>query len=106
MDGRETLHYDAETDTYWARIASHPDSVPIDVVSAVATISKTRPVELPPVYHDIGPHEFEALADVTITDAALGELYDSVTYAGYEVTVHGDGVICIRPPPDKPPEER
>lgn len=106
IEGLDAFYYDAETDTYWARIESRSKCVPLEVVSAVATVSKTNPGELPPLYYEIGPDAFDALADLTITDASLGELHVSVTYVDYEVTVHADGVICIRPPPNESAEER
>lgn len=104
--GLEAFHYDAETDTYWARIGSQSKCVPLEVVSAVATVSEANPRELPPLYYEIGRDAFEELAGLSITDASLGELNVSVTYVGYEVTVHADGVVRIRPPPDESPAER
>lgn len=63
-------------------------------------------MELPPVYDDVSPDALYALADLTITEVSLGELHTEVTYLGYEVTTHADGVICIRPPTDESPVER
>lgn len=106
IEGQETLKHHAERGTYWARIGSNPECVPLEVVSVVAAVSETHPTELPILYYDIGPDAFEELADLPITDASLGELSTSVTYAGYEVTVHADGVVCIRPPPEESSEEQ
>ncbi|WP_232702809.1 HalOD1 output domain-containing protein [Halobacterium wangiae] len=103
---REALHYDAETNTYWAKLGSHPECVALEVVSAVATVSNTEPLKLPPVYYDIGSDAHDALVDLMITEAALGEMHVSVTYVDYEVTVHADGIICIRPPPEESTKAR
>lgn len=97
IDAREALDYDAETNTYRARIDWRNESTTLDVVATVAAVSNTPPLELPTLYDDIDPDAFDALAELTRSDAAMGETLVAMTYVGYEVTVHGDGVLSIRP---------
>lgn len=63
------------------------------VVSAVAEVENTDPVELPPLYDAIDP---EALNDLFTSrpDSALEQL--SFQYAGYSVVVRGNGEVEVR----------
>lgn len=105
INEREALDYDAATDTYRAKIDVDAESVPLDVVSAVATVSGTPPLELPALYNDVDSDAFEALSRLTPTEASAVETPIIVTYAGHEVTVHADGVISVRPPSDESTDE-
>ena len=106
IDAREALDYHAETNTYQARIDGRNESVVLEVVAAVATVSNTPPLELPPLYDDIDPDAFDALVELTGPGAAMGNTLVALTYDGYEVLVHGDGVIFIRPLPAELTEGR
>ena len=105
VDKREVLAYDAGTGTYWARARSDTESVVLDIVSVVAVVSDTRPMDLPPLYYDVDPNAFDALADLTTTEASIGEMSIAVTYTGCDVTVHADGTISVRPPPAESTDE-
>lgn len=106
IDAQAALDYDANTETYRASIGWRNGSVALDVAAAVATVSNTPPLELPPLYDDINPDAVDALAELTRPDAAMRATLVAMTYDGHEVMVHGDGVFAIRPPPAEAPEGR
>lgn len=98
LDAHEILAYDARTNTYQASIDRQNESVVLDVVATVATVSKTPPWELPPLYEDIDQNAFDALSEVPRPETETPETLVVMTYAGHEVTVNGTGVLSVRPP--------
>lgn len=84
----DSITYDASTDRYYVDISIQgPDTVADTIVFAIATITETDPITLPP------------LGDVVDTDA-LGSIFRtpggddpdvtvSFEYSGFLVTVHG-----------------
>lgn len=98
VDAQEALDYHAATNTYRAKIGRYSECVPLEVVAAVATVSNTPPSELPPIYEHVDRDAFDALAELATPRAARQETLIVMTYVGYEVTVHGDGILSIRPP--------
>ena len=63
------------------------------VVSAVAEASGVDMFELPPLYEAINPDALNELF-TSRSEPAVGEV--SFQYAGYDVTVHGSGVVRVR----------
>jgi len=97
INEREVLEYSEETDTYWAQLDS-TEPVYMQVLSAIATISGTRPTELLPLYTGIGEEGLEELASLEITEAVIGEVTLSLSYVDYEISVYSDGAIAVKPP--------
>lgn len=106
IDAKAALAYDAATNTYQASIDWRAESVVLEVVAAVATVSNTPPLELPPLYGTIDQDAFDALADLSSPETGTRDVLIVMTYAGYEVAVTGDGVLSIRLPPTEPTEEQ
>lgn len=98
IDRREALEYDAETETYLASFDRHSDSVRLAVVSAVAVVADTPPLELPPLYDEIDPGALEALTVPTPPSPSIDERRVSITFDGCDVTVHSRGIIAVQPP--------
>ena len=67
------------------------------VVSAVAEVTDSDPVDLPPLYDAVDP---EALND--LFTARADPTVDQVTfrYAGYSIVVRGSGEVQVRPAQD------
>jgi hypothetical protein len=63
VDGHEVLSYDATTNIYQASVNPRNESVALDVVALVATVSNTPLMELLPLYDDIDRNAFEGLDD-------------------------------------------
>lgn len=64
------------------------------VISTVADIENTDPVEQPPLYEAIDP---EALNDLLTARSEPGINQVSFQYAGYTIVVRGDGEVQVRP---------
>lgn len=58
------------------------------VVTAVAAVEDAAPTDLPPLYESIDPQALDRL----VASAAGAELRLAFEYAGYQVTVHADGI--------------
>ncbi|KPN31190.1 hypothetical protein SY89_01933 [Halolamina pelagica] len=69
----------------------HADSVADRTVQAVATTTKTDPVELPPLYEAVDP---DALTDL-VEGMRRGEIV--FTYADCMVSVTGEGLVTVEP---------
>jgi hypothetical protein len=97
IEKREALEYSAETDTYRASFDSSSESVCTAVISTVAAVSETKPMELPPLYSVCDPDALAALVTPTVIGPPNGDVHVSFTFAGYTVTVHDYGVIAVQP---------
>jgi len=98
IEKREALEYSAETDTYRASFDSNSESVCTAVISTVAAVSETKPMELPPLYSVCDPDALAALVTPTVVGPSNGDIHVSFRFAGYKVTVHDYGVIAVQPP--------
>ncbi|MBZ6496775.1 HalOD1 output domain-containing protein [Natrinema longum] len=67
------------------------------VVSAVATATGIDSLELPPLYETIDPDALNALFLSGPGDPGTRTRF---RYAGYGVTVQGDGTVRVQPGPD------
>lgn len=63
------------------------------VVSAVADVEDTDPVELPPLYNAINP---EALNDLFTSRSEPSVNQITFEYAGYVIEVRGSGKVQVR----------
>lgn len=63
------------------------------VVSAVAEVEGTDPVELPPLYEAINP---EALNDLFMSRPVSAVETVSFQYGGYDVVVRGSGEVQVQ----------
>ncbi|WP_049928981.1 HalOD1 output domain-containing protein [Halopiger goleimassiliensis] len=91
----EDDHLDPAEDEYVTTF--DPDageSASESVITAVAALSGTRPVDLPPLYEAVDPDALDSLiAHARRTDAGTHELWFS--YDGFDVSVRSDGRIRI-----------
>lgn len=85
-DGAESYHVAYE----------RSELVSTNVVLSVAAIEGVEPTGLPPLATAVDP---DALDDLFAGDVR-GSV--SISYAGYEVTIHGDGRVEIVPNADVP----
>lgn len=98
VDRREALAYDAETGTYLASFDRESESVHLAVVSAVAVVAGTAPLELPPLYSETDTSALDALAESTPPGPSIDGMRVSITFDGHDVTVHSDGIVAVQPP--------
>lgn len=79
------------TNSMWKR---GTENTPVyAVLSAVAEVEESTPVELPPLYESIDP---EALNDLFTSRAEPAVKKITFQYAGYGITVHGSGEVEIQ----------
>ena len=64
------------------------------VVSAVAEVEDSDPVDLPPLYNTINP---EALNDLFTSGSETSVDQVTFQYAGYAILVRGSGEVQVRP---------
>lgn len=81
-DPKFTVEYDPNGD----------ETLCLAVVRAVAAISNTEPMDMPPISHCIDPDVLERLADDmrSTRDWEIG-----LNFSGHRVTVNSDGMIGI-----------
>lgn len=90
----DEIAYDPDTDCYVVDVAlDGPDAAADAVITAVAVIRDRDPTDLPPLADVV---DTDALGDVfrTSQDGA-GNLEVSFDYAGFRVTVSGDGEVRL-----------
>ncbi|QSW98980.1 HalOD1 output domain-containing protein [Haloterrigena alkaliphila] len=78
---------------YTTELASANETTPVcAVVSAVATVEGTDPVELPPLYDAIDPDSLNQLF------ASGSECVNRISfdYAGYSIVVEATGTVQVR----------
>jgi hypothetical protein len=63
----------------------------VAVVNALADVTDTPPLELPPLYDSIDPDTLD-----NVTDYGPGAIFQ-FSHGGYQVTVHGSGRIVLQP---------
>lgn len=74
---------------------SEPESTPANtVISAVAEVTDSDPVELPPLYRTI---ETDALNRLFLSNPSDSEIRVSFQYEGCEVTIEGSGEVRVEP---------
>lgn len=74
---------------------SEPESTPATtVISAVAEVTDSDPIELPPLYHTI---ETDALNRLFLSKRSDPEIQVSFQYEGCEVTIDGSGEVRVEP---------
>lgn len=67
------------------------------VVEAVAIASDREPTAIEPLYGAVDPDALDALVRSDATDSGGAEATVSFSFAGHDVTVHGDGTVVVRP---------
>lgn len=92
------VEYDAETDTYRASFDSATGSASTAVISTVAAVSGTPPMELPPLHTACETDALEALVEPTTHEQSRTDVHVSFLYDGYTVTVHSYGIVAVQPP--------
>ncbi|MWV64304.1 hypothetical protein GRS48_05620 [Halorubrum sp. JWXQ-INN 858] len=67
------------------------------VVQTVAIASNREPAAMEPLYEVVDADAVDTLIGSTDTGPAEKEVVVSFAYVGCDVTVHGDGVVAVRP---------
>ena len=67
------------------------------VVDAVATLDGVSPTELAPLYDAVEPDALDALFEHADRQGRPGDQRLCFAYAGYDVTVCGDGTVSVSP---------
>lgn len=91
VEKQDVLEYDAGTGTYQATFDRNTESVCTAVVSAVAVVSGTKPMELPPLASTIDTDALESLIG-----PPRGAERVTITFHGYEITLQKDGLIAVQ----------
>lgn len=84
------IDYDDGTDVYHVA-CEQSELVSTNIVMSVAAVEESEPTELPPLASSVDP---DALDDL-FGDGVCGRV--SFSYAGYEVTIRGEGRLEITP---------
>lgn len=96
---KNTLEFSDDSVTpitkHWDRDSE--DTPVYAVVSAVAEADGTDPVELPPLYEAIDSEALNALFTAR-SETTVGKV--AFQYAGYNVTVRGNGEVHVRSTPE------
>lgn len=95
LDKADTNDFSTElnlsTTVKWER---DTENTPVHaVVSAVAEVEETDPVDLPPLYDAINP---EALNELFTSQSDSSVAQITFEYAGYAIVVRGSGVVEVR----------
>ena len=78
--------------------AIDPDDSPSEaVVTTVAALDGVPPTELAPLYDAVEPDALDALFDHAERQDRPGDQRLCFAYAGYDVTVCGDGTVSVSP---------
>lgn len=101
--GADTIDYDSDTDTYRASFDSATDSVPMAVLSTVATVAETDPTALQSLHSVVDPDALDALMRPAADTPERGDVHVSFTLDGHDVTVHSYGIVAVQPPEDTSP---
>ena len=90
------IHYDEQLDAYRVQYDwSSPTPLTTTVVEMIGTISETPADDLAPLYETVDPDALEdLLSPGTATGSAAGVWFN---YAGYRVTIRGEGEIEVTP---------
>lgn len=99
----ETVEYDAETETYRTSFDTTTQSVSAAVISTIAAISETPPIELPPLYSVVEPDALEKVVDARATGPTGRDVHVSLSFEGYDVSIASYGIIEVRRPDDELP---
>lgn len=97
IEKQDVLEYNPESETYRVSFESATESVCTAVISTVAAVSETRPMELPPLYSVIDPDALEALVESTVAGPSNGDVQVSFIFNNCKVTVHTYGIIAVQP---------
>ena len=98
IEAGEVLEYDADRDVYRASFDSDSEGASSAVVSAVAAVAGTSPVEMPPLYSVVDPDALETLVDgPAVSRRSSSDTHVSFPYNGYDVTVCDDGTVTVEP---------
>ena len=92
----ESLEFDRESNTYRARYDRDATAASMAVIAAVSNVLGVDPVELDPLHYTVDTGALDEL--VRRRDAPNGSVDVSFTVEGYEITVHGNGVVTLSPP--------
>lgn len=95
---REFLEYDADSETYRVSFGRETESVAMAVVSLVAVVSETDPLELPPFNPVCDPDALETVIQRTIHGTSNSDIHVTFTFADHAVTIHNYGIITVQPP--------
>lgn len=67
------------------------------VVETVAIAANRDPLELEPLFDSVDPDALDTLVRSTENDSPDGNATVRFVHDGYEVTVHRDGTVVVRP---------
>lgn len=89
----------ADADVDFSLVAAYDtdDRPSMAVVEAVADVTDTDAIDLPPLYEVVDPDAVDALFDHARRDGRLREQRLSFAYAGFDVTLSADGSIELSP---------
>ena len=97
IDPREVLAYDADTETYRALFDSEKETIGEAILSIVAAVSGTDPLELPSLHSVLDTEAVDRVIESWATGSSTGDLHVSFTFADCDVTVHSYGLIAVHP---------
>ena len=97
VEPEEAADYDSATDTYRVSFDATSHSLNESIISTVAAVSGTEPMELPPLYDVLDPDALEALIELNAARPAESDIHVTFTFNGYTVTVHTYGIIAVQP---------
>lgn len=75
-------------------------SISTTVVVAMARASETEPNDLPPLYEAVDPDALDAVFAAQGDQSRRTGVTVTFPYAGHEVSVRGDGEICVYERPE------
>ena len=96
-DPSEAVEYHPDTETHRVSFDSSTESVCKAIISTVAVVSETKPLELPPLYSAVDPDALEALLERNVPGPQNADIHISFTFTEWEITVHSYGVIAVQP---------
>lgn len=70
-------------------------SISTTIVIAMSRASETEPNDLPPLYEAVDPDALDAVFASPGKQPGRTDVTVRFPYAGHEVSVHGDGEICV-----------
>lgn len=98
IEQNDSVQYNSETDSYRVSFDNEPDeSISQAVISTVAVVSETNPVELPPLYSVIDSENLKKVITPTTPGPPQTDIHVSFPYYGHKITVHRYGIITVQP---------
>lgn len=88
------IEYDAERRTYRAYYEPEQDAPSLALVEVIATIEEISPTALEPLGDTLEIEAFDAVLRSPPDDHGS---WITLSYAGYDVAIHSDGVMELQP---------